>query len=213
MIVVFLGPPGSGKGTQADVLHDEHGFFHFDTGSRLRAEIAGGSELGQRIAEFTNAGQLVPIHIIKEMIQRFLGTTEATRIMFDGFPRNLEQAQVLHEGLDEHGDDLDYAIYLEINEVSLVERIVNRRFCRQCGEIYNLVSRPPQQEGLCDNDGAKLFQREDDTAEVFEARLEVYMRETKPVLDYYREKDLLYPIDGDKEIAVVSKAIAELLGV
>jgi len=213
VIVVFLGPPGSGKGTQADILHDRHGFFHFDTGSRLRAEIASASELGERIAEFTNAGKLVPIEIIKEMIQRFLATTEATRIMFDGFPRNLQQAQVLDEGLKEHGDDLDYAVYLEIDEDSLIDRIMNRRFCPQCGEIYNLVSRPPMQEGRCDNDGAELYQRDDDSAEVFRTRLAVYMEETQPVLEYYRQQGVLSTIDGDAEIEDVSKAIAELLGV
>jgi adenylate kinase len=213
VIVVFLGPPGSGKGTQADILHEQHGFFHFDTGSRLRAEIASGSELGARIAQYTNAGRLVPIDIIREMIQSFFSTTEAERIMFDGFPRNLEQARVLDECLAEHEAGLDYAVYLEIDEDSLLNRIVNRRFCPQCGDIYNVQSNPPRQPGVCDKDGADLIQREDDTAEVFGTRLKVYMQETMPVLDYYRQQGSLFTIDGDYDIADVSKAIAELLGV
>ncbi|MBN2083031.1 adenylate kinase [bacterium] len=213
MIIVFLGPPGSGKGTQADILHDNHGFFHFDTGSRLRAEIASGSELGQRIASFTNAGKLVPIEIIKEMILKFLREADAERIMFDGFPRNLAQAEVLDEGLKEYGDDLDYAVYLEIDEDNLLARIVNRRFCSKCGEIYNLISKPPKQAGICDNDGAELTQRKDDTEEVFGTRLKVYLEETKPVLDYYRQAGKLHTIDGDYDIEDVSRAVAELLGV
>lgn len=213
MIIVFLGPPGSGKGTQADNLHDNHGFFHFDTGSRLRAEIASGSELGKRIAEYTNAGRLVPIGIIKEMILKFLRETEASRIMFDGFPRNLEQAQVLDEGLAELGDDLDHAVYLDIDEDSLLERIINRRFCSKCGEIYNLISRPPLKDGVCDNDGAELIQRKDDTEEVFGTRVKVYLEETLPVLDYYRQKGVLRTVDGDYDIPDVSAAVEQLLGV
>jgi adenylate kinase len=147
------------------------------------------------------------------MIQSFFSTTEAERIMFDGFPRNLEQARVLDECLAEHEAGLDYAVYLEIDEDSLLNRIVNRRFCPQCGDIYNVQSNPPRQPGVCDKDGADLIQREDDTAEVFGTRLKVYMQETMPVLDYYRQQGSLFTIDGDYDIADVSKAIAELLGV
>ncbi len=213
MIIVFLGPPGSGKGTQADYLHDHHDFLHFDTGSRLREEIASGSDLGRRIASFTNAGKLVPIEIIREMIINFLRTTDAERIMFDGFPRNLEQAQVLADGLAETGQQLHCAVFLHIDEDSLLERIINRRFCSQCGEIYNLVSRPPREQGKCDLDGAPLIQRDDDREEVFTTRLRVYMQETLPVLDYYREQGLLRQVDGDWDIKDVSVAIEELLGV
>jgi adenylate kinase len=208
-----LGPPASGKGTQADMLHDDHGFFHFDTGSRLRAEAATGSELGARIAQFTDAGRLVPLEIIKDLIFKFVRKAAAERIMFDGFPRNREQAQVLDEALKECGDDLDFAIYLEINEDNLVERIVNWRFCPECGELYNMISRPPLKPGLCDNDGAKLIQRKDDTEEVFSTRLKVYTEETIPVLDYYRGRGLLHTIDADRDIDDVSRAILEDLGV
>lgn len=211
MIIVFMGPPGSGKGTQADILHDEHGFYHFDTGSRLRAEIASGSELGQRIASFTDAGRLVPIDVIKEMILKFMRETDAERIMFDGFPRNTEQAQVLDEGLTELGADLDCAIYLQIDEDSLLERIVNRRFDKDTGAIYNLLTSPP--ELIKELEGAgRLIQRSDDTAEVFGTRLKVYAEQTVPVLDYYRKKGVLQSIDGDRDIAEVSARIKELLG-
>ena len=211
MIIVFLGPPGSGKGTQAEILREDHGFEHFDTGSRLRAEIATGSELGQRIASFTNEGKLVPIEIIKDLIQSFIRNTDAERIMFDGFPRNKEQALVMDEALEELGDDLDYAIYLEIDEDNLLQRIINRRFDKQTGEIYNLLTSPP--EKIAELEAAdRLTQRKDDTAEVFGTRLKVYAEETVPVLDFYREKGKLFTVDGDYDIKDVAAAVRKLLG-
>lgn len=212
MIIVFLGPPGSGKGTQAQMLDDEHGFFHFDTGSVLRAEIATDSELGQRIAAFTNQGQLVPIEIIRELLLKFFRATAAKRIMLDGFPRNLEQAQVLSEGLLELGDDLDHAIYLNVSQDALLERIVNRRFCPTCGAIYNLHTEPPLSTGVCDHDGATLTQRKDDTEEVFVNRLQVYHEQTMPLLDFYRQRGLLREIDGTLTPEEISGQILELLG-
>ena len=212
MIVVFLGPPGSGKGTQADILAVRYGFYHFDTGARLRTEIASGSELGQTIASFTDNGNLVPIEVIRELVMTFMRNTDSRRIMFDGFPRNLEQARVLDEGLEELGGDLDFALYLEISEDSLIDRIVNRRFCPECGEIYNLGSRPPRQPGRCDIDGAGLYQRSDDTEEVFGNRLKVYLEQTVPVLEYYKARQRLYKIDGDQDIEQVAEAVAGLIG-
>lgn len=213
MIIVFLGPPGAGKGTQADILSERHGFIHFDTGSRLRAEIATGSELGKRIASFTNEGKLVPIEIIRDLILKFLGDNVGARIMFDGFPRNLEQAEVLTGALEESKQALSCAVYLEIDEDSLIERIVNRRFCSKCGEIYNMITKPPKTEGKCDIDGEDLFQRKDDTEEVFGTRLKVYLTETVPVLDYYKQQGLLRSVDGDYDIGEVTAAVEKVLGV
>jgi adenylate kinase len=213
MVVVFLGPPGSGKGTQADNLREEHGFTHFDTGSRLREEIARGSELGREIASYTDRGQLVPITIIRSLVFQFLRETDATRILFDGFPRNLEQAEVLDEGLGEAELELNHAIYLEIDEDNLLDRIVNRRFCPECGEIYNLKSNPPKVEGRCDHDGAELIQRKDDTPEVFANRLKVYTAETVPVLDFYRRQGRLRLVDGDHDIEDVNQAVLKVLGI
>jgi adenylate kinase len=213
MIIVFLGPPGAGKGTQADILSERHGFQHFDTGSRLRAEIATGSELGARIASYTNAGKLVPIEIIRDLILKFLREGSGERIMFDGFPRNLAQAEVLATALEESRQSLSKAIYLAIDEDSLIERIINRRFCSQCGEIYNLVGKPPKVEDKCDLDGAELYQRKDDTEEVFGTRLKVYLSETVPVLDFYKQQGVLQTVDGDADISEVTTAIQAVLGV
>lgn len=211
MIVVFLGPPGSGKGTQADFLHENYGFTHFDTGSRLREEIASGSELGRRIASYTDQGNLVPIEVIRDLVTTFFETNDERRVLFDGFPRNLEQAEVLTTCLADSGLSLDCAIYLEIDSDSLVQRIVNRRFCPKCGEIYNLISRPPAHDEVCDKDGARLVLRRDDTEEVFRNRLAVYDQQTRPVLEYYRAKDQLKTVDGDDQIETVSASIVRLL--
>jgi len=213
MIVVFLGPPGSGKGTQAEVLREQYGFTHFDTGSQLRAEVASGSELGQRIAGFINAGQLVPLEVIKQLVVSFLRGTNAKRILFDGFPRNLEQAGVLDEGLTELGDDLDFVVYLDAAPDALLQRIVNRRFCLQCGEIYNLVTEPPLLAGKCDKCGSELTQRKDDTAEVFGTRLKVYLGETMPLIERYRSRGLLHAVNALQSIEELTAQITRLIGV
>lgn len=212
MIIVFLGPPGAGKGTQADILAEEHGFVHFDTGSRLRAEIATGSELGKRIASFTDQGKLVPIDIIKDLISKFIKECDSGRIMFDGFPRNLEQAEVLNSALQGGGRSLDHAIYLEIDEDSLLDRILNRRFDKETGDIYNLKTSDPEEIKQLE-EADRLYQRKDDTEEVFGTRVKVYMEQTVPVLDYYREQGLLRKVDGDHDIAEVTAAIRSILGV
>ena len=213
MIIVFLGPPGSGKGTQAQMLDDEYGFYHFDTGSLLRAEVQSKSELGERIGQYINKGELVPLDIIRELLLKFFRTTTAKRIMLDGFPRNLEQAQVLDEGLAELGDDLDFAFYLHVEETALLDRIINRRSCPACGAIYNIRTEPPVSPGLCDNDGMVLVQRKDDTEEVFANRLYVYLEQTMPLLDYYRKRGVLRQIDGSQSVEAISAEIVAILGV
>ena len=185
MIIVFLGPPGSGKGTQAGILSREHDFRHFDAGSLLRAEVESGSELGEEIAGYINQGRLVPIEIIGRITHKFLAERQAARTMFDGFPRNLEQAALLTSSLRELGQELDHVLYLHIDEDDLLQRIVNRRVCRNCRRIYNLVSNPPQQP--CSETGkeCELYQREDDSEDVFGRRLRIYLEETVPILRYY----------------------------
>jgi adenylate kinase len=212
MIIAFLGPPGSGKGTQAKQLKERFGFYHFDTGSMLRREVASGSELGQRIAGFINKGDLVTLDIIKELVMKFLHETEAERIMFDGFPRDLEQARVFDEGLAEVGHQLDCALYLEMDGQTLESRIVNRRTCEICGTIYNMKTNPPKQDRICDRDGGRLLQREDDTPETFRRRLDNYMNKTVPVLEHYRQQGKLCMVNADQPISEVTERIVEALG-
>ncbi|MCB1186762.1 nucleoside monophosphate kinase [bacterium] len=212
MIIVFLGPPGSGKGTQAGILAREHGFRHFDAGSLLRAEVESGSELGEEIASYINQGRLVPIRIIGEITKKFLRETQSDRTMFDGFPRNLEQAALLSESLAALNQDLDHALYLHIDEDDLLARIVNRRVCRNCKRIYNLVSNPPQQPCSVTDGDCDLYQREDDSEEVFGRRLKIYQEETAPILRFYEEQGKLRTIDADADIPDVSERIRGVLG-
>lgn len=212
MIIVLLGPPASGKGTQAAILRERYGFYHFDTGRVLREEVGTGSELGQEIAGFINRGELVPIEIIRALIGKFIRQMGDGRIMFDGFPRNLDQARVLGEGLADLERRLDHALYLNLDRSELMSRIINRRVCQKCGTIYNLVSAPPKADSICDLDGDGLVQRADDTEEVFARRLEVYFDQTVPVLDYYRERRVLREISADQPIDQLALSIGDLLG-
>jgi adenylate kinase len=213
MIIVFLGPPGSGKGTQAEQLRESFGFVHFDTGSQLRKEADSGSELGERIGSFINVGNFVTIDIIEELVLKFLRETAAERIMFDGFPRDLEQAGVLERGLAEIGRPVDCALYLEIDQNTLLERIMNRRMCPQCGTIYNVKTHAPKHDLVCDKDGEKLTQRADDNPETFKTRLANYMEKTVPVLEFYRERSKLCVINADQSIEDVTEDIVAALGV
>lgn len=212
MIIVFLGPPGSGKGTQAGILSRDHDFRHFDAGSLLRAEVDTGTELGQEIAGYINQGQLVPIRIIGRITHKFLKERQAARTMFDGFPRNLEQANLLACSLEELNQELNHVIYLHIDEDDLLQRIVNRRVCRACGRIYNIITNPATE--LCSETGqnCELYQRKDDSEEVFGRRLRIYLQETVPILNYYREVGILRTIDADADIDDVSARIRSVLG-
>jgi adenylate kinase len=212
MIIVFLGPPGSGKGTQAGILSRDHDFRHFDAGSLLRAEVETGTTLGQEIGGYINQGQLVPIRIIGQITHKFLQEKQAERTMFDGFPRNLEQASLLADSLEKLGQSLNHVIYLNIDEDDLLQRIINRRVCQACGRIYNILTNPPSETCSETGGSCKLYQREDDSEKVFGRRLRIYLQETVPILNYYRELGLLRTIDADADIDEVSARIRGVLG-
>jgi adenylate kinase len=211
VIIVFLGPPGSGKGTQAKLLGSSNGFYHFDTGSLLRAETATGSELGRRIADYTEAGKLVPLNVIEDLLAKFLKEERRPNIMFDGFPRNLAQAQVLMDQLDDNDRSLSSVIYLDMEQDALLNRIANRRCCKNCGSIYNIATNPPTGPCSAGYPACELTQRKDDQPEIFKQRLEVYLTETMPVLDFFRSRDLLREVDGNRPITAVQDSILEML--
>ncbi len=211
MRIVFLGPPGSGKGTQAKKLVEKYGLAHIATGDILRKAIMEKTELGLNAKKFMDAGDLVPDEIIFGIIKEEL-TGASGGFIFDGFPRTLAQAEGLDGILSELGLNLDYVISLKVADEAIIDRLVSRRLCKNCGFEFNLKSRPPKVEGICDRCGSELFQRPDDSVEVIDNRLSVYREKTEPVEDYYRKKRILVEIDGGKGFDKVFGSITEMVG-
>ena len=212
MIAVFLGPPGSGKGTQAARLAKRFGFLHFDMGRSLREEIASGSKLGEKIRSYTDIGELVPISIIKEIIEKVLEDSSNESIILDGFPRSEEQADLLDDVLIRLGLDLKGVYFFRIGDNAIIDRITNRRYCPVCRKVYNLKSAPPLIDGKCDEDGSELVTRPDDNEDVIANRLDVYKRETAPILARYRRKGKLTELDATLAIADIEKLLMEHIG-
>lgn len=207
MRIVLLGAPGAGKGTHCKRIVDRYGVLHLSSGDILRRERSQGTELGKKAQGFMDAGALVPDDLIVEMMSGAIKAAPEAGFVLDGFPRTVNQAEVLDQALSADGDGIDVVINLEVNDGVVVERITGRRSCPKCGAVYHVKNMPPKQDGVCDNDGAELVQRADDTAEVVKNRLAAYYDQTKPVVDYYASKRTVHNIaaDGDAD------AVAELL--
>ncbi len=213
--LIFLGPPACGKGTQTDKLAQFLNFPHVDTGSLLRAEIKNETPEGKFAKTFIDKGELVPADLVAKIIKnRLLQDDCKNGFILDGYPRSVEQADILEEIKKEinKGTEEDFrAIYFDIDTNILVERIVNRRSCPVCGEIYNLEFKPPKVEGHCDKDGAELTQRKDDTREVAQARFDTYFKETAPLIDYYKSKGVLRTINANGTIDEVWERLLEVI--
>ncbi len=210
--LVFLGPPGSGKGTQADILHDKHCWVHLSTGDLFRENIAKGTELGLKVKDILASGALVPDDITVAMVMDRLHQPDTQQgVMFDGFPRTRAQAEALQTALSSEGKRVNSVIYFKIADPVIVERLSARRVCPKDGATYNLISKPPKQDNICDNDGAELIQRDDDKAEVVQRRLNEYYVKTAPVVDYYRDQNLLKEIDATRDIEVVQSELEKLI--
>ena len=214
MNLILLGPPGSGKGTQAKRIEQVHSIPQLSTGDMLRAATASGSELGLRVKSIMDSGQLVPDGIIVDMIADRIGQPDCRNgFILDGFPRTLPQAQALDEMLAHRGLRLDHVIEIEVNEAALVDRLARRFSCQQCGASYNERDNRPKVDGVCDACGACEFAcRADDRPETVRARLDVYQRQTAPILPYYRDRDILRCVNGMAEIDVVGREIERILG-
>jgi adenylate kinase len=213
MKVVLLGPPGSGKGTQAKRIEQIHGITQLATGDMLRAATLSGSQLGLRVRSIMDSGQLVPDGIIIDMIADRIGQPDCRNgFVLDGFPRTLAQAQALDEMLAQRGLQLNYAIAFEVDEAALVDRLAGRFTCQQCGASYHERDNRPKFDGVCDVCGACEFAcRADDRPETVKARLDVYHRQTAPILPYYRTRGILRPVDGMAGIDVVSRQIEAVI--
>jgi len=202
MRLILLGPQGAGKGTQAQRLADKVGAAHISTGDIVRAEIKSGSELGKKVQEYNDKGELVPDEIIVEMAKPYLDDADAW--LLDGFPRNEAQAKALDEALDDIGEDLDAVVALEAPDDALVERLSGRRQSQATGKIYHVEFDPPPEDG---DDPGPFMQRDDDSEESIRRRLEIYHEQTEPLKDYYAERDLLITVDAEQEIPKVTEDI------
>jgi adenylate kinase len=206
--VIFLGPPGAGKGTQARVLAHEWGVPQIATGEMLRAAAAAGTPLGREAKRIMESGALVPDDIMIGLIGERLRQRDAEPgFILDGFPRTIAQAEALDRLLKDLGHTLDAVMYFEVSEPELLRRLTGRRLCRQCQAAYHLVSAPPRRPGVCDRCGGELYQRQDDSEATVRHRLEVYARQTTPLLDYYRGRGLLTTINGEGSIESIGAAL------
>lgn len=197
MKLILLGPPGVGKGTQAQKICEQFNAEQISTGDMLRGEIKAGTELGKKAEEIIKAGKLVPDDIILGMVEnKLFGVNKPKKYILDGFPRTIPQAEGLDQMYGRHNEKLDMVISLEAPEELIIKRLSARRSCKNCNQVYHLVTMPPKKENVCDKCGGPLFQREDDKPETVKNRLEVYKKQTEPLIDYYDKKGLLKTVDS-----------------
>ena len=216
--LIFLGPPGAGKGTVAQAVMDKYKLVQASTGDLLRAEIASGSELGKKLSEVMNAGHLVSDELVREMLEKDLKKKVAapgfSGVIFDGFPRTLSQAPMLEDILAKVNQKLTAVVYIESSKESVVKRLSSRWTCEKCKKVYNVVTVPPKKAGVCDDDGAKLMQRDDDKAETIAKRYDTFIEKTSPLIEYYKKKGLLKSYDGNvppaASIAAAESIIAKI---
>jgi adenylate kinase len=212
MRVVFLGPPGAGKGTQARRVAARWGVLQIATGDLLREAVAAGTKLGHEAKRYMDAGELVPDGVIIGLAGETLDRPEARKgFVLDGFPRTLAQAEALDRLLQERGIGLDRVILFAVDDAELVRRLTGRRVCRQCGRNYHLEFSPPARPGVCDACGGELYQRTDDEEATVRRRLAVYQRDTRPLVEYYRRKGLLREIPANGTVDAVAEAVQKAL--
>ncbi|MBD3218725.1 MAG: adenylate kinase [candidate division Zixibacteria bacterium] len=203
MLLVMLGPPGSGKGTQASRLAEKLNLHHLSTGDMLRSAVKNETDLGNKAKEYMEKGDLVPDSLILDMIKETIESDQGEGFIFDGFPRTIPQAEGLDKMLESVDKKLNSALNLEVSDQEVIKRLSGRYFCPQCQRTYNYPSNLPKTEGKCDDCGVDLQKRKDDTEEVVKNRLEVYKKQTQPLIDYYKGKSILVNVDGERDIGVI----------
>lgn len=212
MRLILLGPPGVGKGTQASNIVEKYDIPHISTGDMFRSNIKSNTELGTLAKGYMDKGLLVPDELVISMVKdRLLQEDCKNGFLLDGFPRTIEQGVALDKELHEMDINLDKVVNLQADKDVLIERITGRRVCKSCGATYHVTNIPPKVEGICDKDGGELYQREDDKIATVETRIEVYFKQTEPLIDYYRQKGLILDIDGTRDVKEIFETIVSSL--
>jgi adenylate kinase len=210
MKILILGAPGAGKGTQSDIISKKLNIPHISTGDILRKEISQGTELGKKVKEYVESGRLVPDEIIADILLNELkNDVYKNGYILDGFPRNIDQAKIL----ENKGISFDKVVLIDTSEDEVLKRLSGRRVCEKCGAVYNIYYNKPKIDGICDNCGGKLIQRDDDKEDVVKRRFEVFYNQTMPVIKYYEEKGILIKVNGNKSLDDIKSEIFKLLGV
>lgn len=208
-----MGLPGAGKGTQAEKIVEEYKIPHISTGDMFRSAMKEGTELGMKAKGFMDQGALVPDEVTIGIVKERLSKSDCNKgFLLDGFPRTIAQAEALEQLLADMNQPLDFVLHIDVPQDQLLERLTGRRICPSCGATYHVVFNPPKQEGICDKDGASLIQRDDDTAETVQKRLEVNIEQLQPLLNFYQEKGYLETINGNRDINEVFQDINSKLG-
>lgn len=210
-VIIMLGAPGSGKGTIGEVIVTKAQYTHVSTGDMLREALGDATDLGKEAEAYMKRGELVPDEIVMGLVENRLDAGgDGSRYMFDGFPRTLAQSERLETGLAARGGSLGHVFFLDVTSDIIIRRLTGRRTCKECGQIFNIVSMKPRQEGVCDSCGGELAQRPDDNEATIAKRLEVYGQETRELIAHYEKKGILRHIDGDRGR---DDCAAEILGI
>ncbi len=210
MRIILLGAPGSGKGTQAELMGKDFRIPQISTGDILRENVKNQTDLGKRAKNFMDKGELVPDEVVINIIKdRLLKEDTQQGYILDGFPRTVQQAEALAEAMKPK--QIDVVIYIKVSDEIIIERLTLRRVCKDCGTIYHLKNNPPNKEGLCDKCGGVVYQREDDKLTTIKNRLSVYNKQTEPLIDYYKGRNLLKEIDGSQSVSQMNQEIKNIL--
>ena len=213
MKIIMLGAPGAGKGTQAKKIAEKYQIPHISTGDIFRANIKGGTELGMKAKTFMDQGMLVPDEITIGMLMDRIGQEDCINgYVLDGFPRTIPQAESLTKALAERGEKVDYAINVDVPDENIINRMSGRRACLGCGATYHITFNPPVKEGICDTCGQELVLRDDDKPETVKKRLDVYHQQTQPLIDYYKNAEILAEFHRSQPMDAVFQGIVEILG-
>lgn len=212
MNIIIMGLPGAGKGTQAEKIIQEFQIPHISTGDMFRLAMKQETELGLKAKSYMDNGELVPDEVTIGIVKERLSQSDAKDgFLLDGFPRTIEQAEALNDIMKELNTSIDRTIFIDVPEEELMNRLTGRRICSSCGKAYHLVFNPPKVEGVCDLDGAKLYQRDDDNPDTVANRLEVNVKQTQPLIDFYKDQGVFVNVDGARDIDEVFSDVTDIL--